>query len=75
MGGVEKGERDRVPADEPSHLFVRQELHGLRGVRDREAVLADEHGQEHVLALSEARREQHRVVRLLRVLDEELDHA
>ena len=56
-----------------AHGVVAEQLDRLGGVRDREAVLADEHRQQNVGMLGEPRREQHQVVRLLRVLGEELD--
>ena len=65
----------RVVADERLTSSSGEQLDRLGGVRDREAVLADEHRQEHVGVLGEPRREHHQVVRLLRVLGEELDDA
>jgi hypothetical protein len=72
---VEQRVGDPVLADEGTRLLVGEQLHRLGAVRDREPVHAHEHGEEHVGALGDPRRQQHRVVGLLRVLDEELDRA
>jgi hypothetical protein len=45
---VEDGVGDAVLADEAANVPVRQQIDRLGRVRDREAVLADEHRQQHV---------------------------
>ena len=67
--------REAVLADETPHVVVREELDRLGRVGDREAVEADEHRQQDVGVLGDPRRDDHQVVRLLRVLGEELDDA
>ena len=75
VGKVEEGVGDAVLADEVAHLLVLEQQHGLGGVGDREAVDADDHGQEHVRVLGQTRRKDGQVVGLLRALGEELDRA
>ena len=65
----------RVVADEAPDGGVGKQCDRLGRVRDREAVLADEHRQQHVRVLGEPRRDHGQVVCLLRVLGEELDDA
>ncbi len=72
---VEHRVRDPVGPDEPNDLVVGQERHGLGRVRDREAVEADEHREQDARVLGDPWRHDHQVVRLLRVLGEELDDA
>ena len=74
MTDVEHRVRDPVVADEAPHHLVGKERDRLGGVRDREAVLADEHRQQHGGVLGEPRCDHGQVVGLLRVLGEELDH-
>ncbi len=70
--GSEERMRDRVVAGEGPHGLVGQQLDRLGGVHDREAVETDRDRQQHLRMLGEARRQHGQVVRLLRVLGEEL---
>ena len=74
-GRVEHGVRDAVRAHEAGDVAIPKQRDRLGGVRDREAVQADEHRQQDARILGDPRRHHHEVVRLLGVLGEELDDA
>ena len=66
---------DAVVADERPDGVVREELHRLCRVSDRETVLADEHRQQHIGMLCDPRCQHGQVVSLLGVLGEQLHDA